>query len=106
MAVIRLDRIPLGRTPFGVSFRPVYETPHVKVMNLILDPGQSVPEHSAPVDAFFLVLSGSGEITVAGVPHPVRAPDLLPVPAGAPMSLRATGERFEVLNIKTPRPPG
>jgi quercetin dioxygenase-like cupin family protein len=105
MAIIHLDDIPLLTTPFGVRVRPVYETPHVRIMNIILEPGQSIPEHSAPVDAFFYVISGHGHITVSGLPHEVHATDIVPVPAQAPMSLRAVDEHLVVLNIKTPRPP-
>jgi len=104
MGIIRMDSIPLQTSPVGVRVRKLYETPDVRIMNLVIEPGQTVPEHSAPVDAFFYVVDGSGEITIGGTPFRVTATDILPCPAGTPMSLRAIDETFAVLNIKTPTP--
>ncbi len=104
VGAIRMDEVPLGRNQFGVKARRLLETDGFRVMNLVIEPGEMVPEHSSPVEVVFYVVSGSGEIAVGGRKYGVKARDILPCPKETPMSLRAGAETLAVLNIKAPNP--
>ncbi len=53
------------------------------------DKGQSLSEHTAPFDAFVMVIDGALEITVGGVAHEVHAGEALMMPANVPHALAA-----------------
>lgn len=58
--------------------------------------GQQLSEHTAPFDALVHVLDGEGQVTVGGKPFPVRAGQMVLMPAGVPHAVLAT-ERFKML---------
>ncbi|MEW6742252.1 MAG: cupin domain-containing protein [Planctomycetota bacterium] len=62
------------------------------------DQGQSLSEHTAPFDAFVLVLEGEAEISLGGKPLRVRESELLVMPAGIPHALQAVS-RFKMLLV-------
>lgn len=59
------------------------------------DKGESLSEHTAPFDALVHVLDGEVEISVGGVPHRVKAGQMLLMPSGVPHALKAV-ERFKM----------
>jgi quercetin dioxygenase-like cupin family protein len=62
------------------------------------DAGQGLSEHTAPYDATVQVLDGEGEFTVGGRAMPVKAGEMLVMPAAVPHSVRAV-QRFKMLLI-------
>lgn len=60
------------------------------------DRGQELSEHAAPFDALVHLLDGEAEITVSGKAHPMKAGDLIVMPAHAPHALKATS-RFKMI---------
>ncbi|NMC74235.1 MAG: cupin domain-containing protein [Geobacteraceae bacterium] len=62
------------------------------------DAGQGLSEHTAPFDAFVQVVDGEAEVTLSGVASPVRAGEILIMPAHQPHSLKAR-ERFKMLLV-------
>lgn len=104
MEIIKMESIPLTQNKRGVGARHLLERDGVKVTNLVLNPGDEVPEHTAPVDVFFYVVSGKGRITVGGETAEVQATDIVPCPANTPMAVKAVGEKLVILNVKTPNP--
>ena len=60
------------------------------------DDGQGLSEHTAPYDAMVQVLDGEVEITISSEPRPVKAGELIIMPANEPHSLKAMG-RFKML---------
>jgi len=62
------------------------------------DAGQGLSEHTAPFDAFVQVVDGEAEVTISGVDSPVRAGEILIMPAHQPHSLKAQ-ERFKMLLV-------
>jgi quercetin dioxygenase-like cupin family protein len=62
------------------------------------DHGQGLSEHTAPFDAFVLVLDGSAELTIGGNEVTVRQGELVLMPASVPHEVRAK-ERFMMLLI-------
>ena len=59
------------------------------------DKGESLSEHSAPFDALIHVLDGEAEITVGGVPHRVKAGEMILMPNRVPHAVKAV-ERFKM----------
>lgn len=59
------------------------------------DKGESLSEHTAPFDALVHILDGEAEITVGGVPHRVKAGQMILMPNGIPHGLKAV-ERFKM----------
>ena len=59
------------------------------------DAGESLSEHTAPFDAFVLVLDGTVELTIGGRPIIARAGETVLMPANVPHALRAP-ERFKM----------
>ena len=60
------------------------------------DEGQGLSEHSAPFDATVQVIEGEAEIKIDGVPHVVKAGEMLIMPANHPHALRAE-KRFKMM---------
>jgi len=58
--------------------------------------GQKLSEHTCPYDALAHVLEGEAEIVLDGNPVPVRANQMLLMPAHVPHAVHAT-ERFTML---------
>lgn len=54
------------------------------------DKGQSLSEHTAPFDAFVMVLDGEFTITIGGKAHNVKAGEAIIMPANVPHALVAT----------------
>jgi quercetin dioxygenase-like cupin family protein len=54
------------------------------------DEGQGLSEHTAPFDALAQAIEGEAEITVAGKPVPVKAGEIVLLPAQQPHALKAT----------------
>jgi quercetin dioxygenase-like cupin family protein len=72
-------------------------------MNLVLTPGDVVPEHSVPVDVFFYIVEGKGTLKIGDEAEVVEAKDIILCPPNTEMSLKADqDEEFVVLNVKTP----
>src|SRR3954453_19321237 len=60
------------------------------------DEGQALSEHTAPFDAIACVLEGEALITIAGAPLPVRAGEMVLLPADQPHAVHAPS-RFKML---------
>jgi quercetin dioxygenase-like cupin family protein len=72
------------------------------------EPGQEHKLHAhAGQDKFYLVLEGSGEVTVGDETQTLSAGDAAFAAAGVPHSVRNTGsERLVILSILSPPPGG
>jgi len=77
----------------------------VEVVRLELAPGKSLPVHKTPVEVFFYIIEGSGEIEVGDEREAVCAGDLVESPREIPHGLHNTSDKpFTVLVVKTPKP--
>lgn len=77
----------------------------VEVVRLELGPRSSLPVHTTPVDVFFYVIQGKGEIEVGAERKVVSAGMLIDSPKGISHGLHNPGEEvFRVLVVKTPKP--
>ncbi len=105
MDVIKLDLLPKTVTPRGVTARKVFGSPHVNIMNLLLNPGEGVDPHSTPVDVFFYVVRGKGKIVIGEETAIVESTDIIISPKDIPHAVYASeGVEFEILVVKTPNP--
>ncbi|MCW3489210.1 cupin domain-containing protein [Dethiobacter alkaliphilus] len=103
MKIIRMNEVEGKKNHRGVTAKKLIQHQHTTVMNLILNPGEIIPEHSVPVDVFFYVVDGKGTIQIGEEEAVVGEKDIILCPRETTMALKADqGQRFEVLNVKTP----
>ena len=62
------------------------------------DQGQGLSEHTAPFDALVYILDGEAKITISGNPMPVKAGELIIMPANEPHALQAI-HKFKMLLV-------
>ncbi|MFW5790508.1 MAG: cupin domain-containing protein [Bacillota bacterium] len=103
MKVIRMNEIEGSTNKRGVTSKQLHKNEDVKIMNLILQPGDVVPAHSVPVNVFFYIVSGRGTLQIGDNEQVVEATDIVPCPPNTEMNLKADqDEEFNVINVKTP----
>ena len=103
MEIIKINKLKGKENKRGVFTKELIDHDNTTVMNLILSPGDVVPEHSVPVDVFFYVVEGKGTLEIGGEAEVVEEKDIIVCPPDTKMSLKADQETdFSVLNVKTP----
>ena len=103
MEIIKMDEIKGRKNKRGVIAKQLLKNEDTQIMNLVLSPGDVVPEHSVPVNVFFYIVEGKGTLKIGGEKAIVEAKDIIPCPPNTEMSLVADqDEEFKVLNVKTP----
>lgn len=75
--------------PGAVVSRTLLKRPSGTVTAFAFDAGEGLSEHTAAFDALVIMIEGTAEITVAGLPQRVEAGQVLRLPAGRPHALRA-----------------
>lgn len=105
MEVIRTLKVAPTITPLGFAARFLVDKQSVEVINLLLEPGQTVQKHEAPVDTFFYVVSGRGVFEIGSETECVGEGDIVLSPACIPRGLAAAQDSsLSVLIVKTPNP--
>ena len=100
---IFLKEIPLEATPLGGNARLLVSNPHLRLVNLILSPGEKVRSHSAPVEVVFVVMEGQGSVIVAHEKHEIMPGQIFTCPADLERELSAdSGTALNLLVIRTP----
>lgn len=84
--------------PGSIVSRTLYRGATGTLTLFAFDQGQALSEHTAPFDAFVLVLDGEAEVTVGGTPTRARAGDLVLMPGGTPHAVSAPA-RFKMLLV-------
>ncbi|RKD26537.1 Cupin domain protein [Caminicella sporogenes DSM 14501] len=103
MEIIKMDQVEGVVNKRGVLVKQLIKHKDTTVMNLVLNPGDVVPEHSVPVNVFFYIVEGKGTLQIGDEAKVVEAKDIITCPPNTKMSLKADqGEKFVVLNVKTP----
>ena len=83
-------------TPGGIVSKIVSKNTGGNLTLFAFDAGQALSEHAAPFDAVVQVIEGTGEYIIGGVPHTVKAGQLIIMPANVPHAVRAP-EAFKML---------
>jgi quercetin dioxygenase-like cupin family protein len=87
----------------GFLAKTVVSHKHITIRNIMLDSFESIPPHEATVDVTFIILEGSGEITIGNETYQVKKDDIVLCKPFTLMSIRANKEeKMSFLNIKTP----
>ncbi len=89
----------------GFGRRTLAETDHFRVVVAALEDGQEIPLHAPPLDLVMTIVEGIGQVMAGDSIHPVRAGDVVVIPAGETRGLRAVGGRLVAVNVVSP-PPG
>ncbi len=106
MNIIRLKEVEGVLNQRGVLSKKLVDHQHTRVMNLILEPGDAVPEHQVPVDVFFYIISGKGTIQIGDEKAIIQAEEVILCPPNTKMALWADQkEKLVFLNVKTPNLP-
>lgn len=101
MNIIKIEELEKSQNPHGVELRKVFENDIIGVMNIILKPGQELPKHHNPINALFLVLEGSGTVTVGDEEQKVTKNTIIEVPENAARGWKNdTNELLKLLVIK------
>jgi len=105
MRTVRADDEPRRDNAHGVDVRKLYDTEHAQVMHITLRPGESLKKHITPVDVFFYVLEGEGQVEIGEEVRTVSKDTLIDSPARIPHRLTNNGTKdFRFLVVKVPRP--
>ena len=67
--------------------------PGLSVARARVEPGVTTELHALSVDEWYIILDGTGRVTVGdGEPQAVGADDVVAIPAGTPQQIENTGE--------------
>ena len=103
MEIIKMNQVEGMKNKRGVVAKKILKNDDVQIMNLVLESGDVVAEHSVAVNVFFYIVEGKGTLQIGDEKKVVEAKDIIPCPPNTNMSLEADQEeKFVVLNVKTP----
>ncbi|MBN2694749.1 cupin domain-containing protein [bacterium] len=104
MKIIDTNSISFDSHPEkNIKFKIVHKNENVTITTIKLNPNDTVPLHKVPVDVFFYIVKGSGEITIGDESKVVSAGEIIICPINTNMSLKANqGVEFVFMNVKTP----
>lgn len=103
MKTSRLDSFPMTPTPLGGSSRMLASNPELRLVNLLLLPGETVSSHSAPVEVVFLVLEGQGKVKVAGEQHEIKKGEIFSCPPDLEREFEANSDiGLSLLVVRAP----
>jgi quercetin dioxygenase-like cupin family protein len=98
-----LENIPYNDARMGN--RKLVDEKHILIMQIALEPGQSVPQHNANSNVHLLVTKGLLNVNLNGSDNKAKEGDLLPVAYKTPMVIKNIGnEKANFLVLKTPNP--
>ncbi len=84
----------------SVVSRVVLKREKGNVTIFAFDEGQGLSEHTSPFDALLQAVEGEAEVTVSGKPIPVKASDVVLLPAEKPHAVKAiTRFKMELIMI-------
>ena len=101
MKAIKVESISTFQNTHGVEAKKLYTTKNAEVIIMNLKPGQSLKKHTTPVDVFFYILEGKGEVEIGNETKEVEKDTLIESPKDIPHLLRNTGTNiFRFLVVK------
>lgn len=104
MKIVKVDSVPLFENPHGVEAKILYDSEDCKTVFLSLKPKQALKLHTTPVDVFFYILEGRGNVVVGEEKQEVTREMLIESPKGIPHLIENAGVGlFKVLVIQLPK---
>ena len=105
MKVTRLAEMEERKNPHGVAVRTVYDHESAQAVHITLLPGQELKRHVTPVDVFFYVLEGKGQVEIGDEVKVIDRDTAVDSPAKVPHRLMNPFDAdFRFLVVKAPRP--
>ncbi len=105
MKITKVKNTVSFQNAHAVEAKKIYDTENAEVIHMALTEGQSLKKHTTPVDVFFYILEGKGEVEIGDEKQTVEKDVLIDSPKGIPHLLRNTGEGiFCFLVVKVPKP--
>ncbi len=105
LEIIDIKNIETSKTPHDVDVRKLYSFKHASIIHIELKAGESLKKHVTPVDVFFYVLEGEGEVEIGTELEKIKKDQLIFSPARIPHRLLNNSEKaFRFMVIKTPTP--
>jgi mannose-6-phosphate isomerase-like protein (cupin superfamily) len=105
MKIVNSDVVSIKETPHNVDVRPLYNHENAQAMLITLNEGESLLPHITPVDVFFFIHRGNGQVRIGDEVEDVNEGMLIESPKDIVHSLINQGEGiFQVLVVKAPRP--
>ena len=80
----------------SVVSRMLVYTPQGTITIFAFDAGEGLSEHTAPYDAIATIIDGEAKITIAGKEFPMRAGQMIIMPANIPHAVVAV-QRFKMV---------
>ena len=105
MKIIQPDQGSVVYEKNAVTGKKLLTKPEVEAVRIELAPGSSLPVHKTPVEVFFFVIEGRGEIEIGEEREPVSAGCLVESPKNILHGLHNTSDsELKILVVKTPKP--
>ena len=107
MEIVIPEDMDVKQTPHKVDVRSLYDHENAHAVLITLKGGESLLPHITPVDVFFFIHRGNGQVRVGDEVKDVREGMLIESPKGIVHSLMNQKDPiFQVLVVKAPRPTG
>lgn len=104
MNIVSYSEQPVAETPHEVDVRKLFDTEYVQVIEIMLEPGESLKKHVTPTNVFFYILEGEGVVEIGDEREKVKSDQLIESPRGIPHRLLNEGDApFRFLVVKAPR---
>lgn len=105
MNIVQPEQGDIAYEKDAVTAKKLLSKSEVEVVRVELTPGSSLPVHSTPVEVFFFIIEGRGEIEIGEEREAVSAGSLVESPKNIPHGLHNTSEgSLKILVVKTPKP--
>ena len=105
LEIIDKNNIEIAKTPHNVDIRKLYSFEHASIVHIELKSGEALKRHVTPVDVFFYILEGQGEVEIGSEKKVIRKDQLIFSPMNIVHRLLNPFEHnFRFLVIKTPTP--
>jgi len=105
MNIIHPDEGTIVYNRNGAVGKKLLSKREVEAVRIELSPGSSLPVHATPVDVFFYIIEGRGEIEIGGERKIAEVGSVVESPKNVPHGLHNQSDGpFKVLVVKTPRP--
>ncbi len=91
--------------PNGIVSRTLLRTANLRTVLFGFAQGQELTEHTSTQHALVQILSGECEFSLSGVPHRLKAGDLLYMPPNLPHAVMATQQFSMLLTLSKPTKP-